>query len=168
MTCQLFITPSGIGYCGIVFFSLVLAQILFWQIAYRLYGGVRRQIIAVFVIYIGIPLLLFIFSRELAGTLMILSLSCAYIMSFPAAAAWSPSFEVLMFVKRKQKRQGVTKETVLKELALDRLVWDRVRDLTYDGFITGETEFSLKPSGRRLAALFHWYRTVLRLQQKGS
>lgn len=87
-------------------------------------------------------------------------------MTFPAASAISPSFQILLFVR---KRGKASKEEILRELNSQRLLDDRMQDLEKDFLVEhSEHGLRLRPAGYFLARIFTTYRRLFLLTQGGG
>lgn len=94
--------------------------------------------------------------------LFTLSLGTAYMMSFPAAAAQSPT---LVLVNSVVKNNLKTEDEVYLSLG-GRLVKDRLEDLQSDGLVYVENDkIKLKNAGRSLAQIFIRIRQFLGLPE---
>ncbi|MGE3760112.1 MAG: hypothetical protein AB7H97_20270 [Pseudobdellovibrionaceae bacterium] len=141
----------------LVFAISVILQIILWRLLRRPDDTVPFQILILFALFLGGPLVAFALQPSFDQLVIGLGLGSCYIMSFPAAAAKSPTI-VILHVLRKSK--GLAQPELEAELAkqLD-LKGDRLRDLKADGLYTESGRPSL--SGRILGYMFYSYRRIL-------
>lgn len=161
------------------FLAAFLTHILVWRIIRP-----RKQIIWLGVIFIILPVLLYLslfflsyFFSDYKGRFfssgfnLILTvfwhivLSLAYIMSYPAAQAESPTFKIILSVADSMPK-GMTAQAVNDIFSEDVLLNERIEDLVRDGLIflkDGKCVLSYK--GRLIAAFFSGYRRLLSLPQ---
>lgn len=148
---QLYIETLGL------FFASLILQIILWRSLRRPDDTIPFQIIILFLLFLGVPVVYSLLNPSIDRLVMGLGLGSCYIMSFPAAAAKSPTIVILHVLR---KSGGLTRPQLETELAkqLD-LKGDRERDLKADGLYTNEGRPSL--SGRMLGTMFYTYRKVL-------
>jgi len=110
----------------------------------------------------GVPLIL----PEVLGALLLhLSFSAAYIASYPAARAISPSLDILLIIEG-SKDGSISKEELKNKFNDIRLVNARIDDLKDYHFMSKcGNSFSLGLAGKIVVALFTAYRRLLGLPQ---
>ena len=87
-----------------------------------------------------------------------------YIAIYPAFQASSPTIQILNLLS--QNRSGMGAEEICKRLAEEKLVKDRLSDLSQSGLITHDKgEVGLTPKGKVLASIFIFYRKLLSLPE---
>lgn len=150
------------------FFVSLILQILLWRALRRPGDVVPHQILLLFALFLGLPLLSFAYTGSIDQLILALGLGCAYIMSFPAASAQSPTILMIDFLARSP--QGLTSRELENKLnAQVNLVGDRIRDLEADGLGKNDGQ-DFKPSraGYFLGAVFWTYRKILGLPLGGG
>lgn len=146
------------------FFALFFLQLIACRWVVFLFGRCRKLIPTLFLIFLFIPLIGFWVTKDLSGTLLLLSISLSYLMAFPAAAAKSPSLEILRLIRSFHSQGGISKEDILKRLGRMDLLQDRIQDLIDDGFIKPrESQIEPRLVGKCLGGFFYYYRWFLRL-----
>jgi cellulose synthase/poly-beta-1,6-N-acetylglucosamine synthase-like glycosyltransferase len=148
---QLYLETLGL------FVACLIVQIILWRALRRPDDTVPFQIIILFALFLGGPVIYSLIYPSLDRLVIGLGLGSCYIMSFPAAAAKSPTIVILHVLR---KTGGLTRPQLETELAkqLD-LKGDRLRDLKADGLYTDQGRPSL--SGRTLGWMFWTYRRIL-------
>lgn len=150
---------------GILFFLLLLLfQFFVWRVLKP-----KKQMLLLLVQFFVLPFVLTLLSLLLGwgddctyGLLFTLSLGTAYVMSFPAAAAQSPT---LVLVNSVVKNNLKTEDEIYQSLG-GRLVKDRLEDLQSDGLVYIENDqIKLKNAGRFLAQVFIKIRQILGLPE---
>lgn len=144
-------------------FLIALAvQIVLWRALRTKDDVVPAQILWLFLLFLGGPLIHFCFDPSLSRLILALGLGCTYIMSFPAAAAKSPS---LLIINLLDKNGPLSKFELEQALAKSvNLVGDRMRDLKADGLVHSSSEhFHPSRIGRFLGYVFWYYRRILGL-----
>jgi len=162
------------GTCS--FAVALILHILVWRIIRPL-----KHLVWLGVIFIILPLFIYILLSYLSHTLTglskyftspfsiafsllwHLSLSSAYIMSYPLFQADCPSLKIIMAVSASMP-EGMTLESINNFFSEDILLYDRLDDLVDDGLIlvkNDKCEISLK--GRLLSIFFSIYRRSLGL-----
>jgi hypothetical protein len=92
----------------------------------------------------------------------------AYISSYPAVQAYSPSLEILMLF-RGREAIGLTKGEILETFDQVGIVADRVRDLKASRLVVEENgKFRLSFGGHKIALAYKLYRCLLGLPIKGK
>jgi hypothetical protein len=141
----------------ILFIASLIVQSLVWRTLCRPDGVVPFQIIILFALFWGVPLAYFGYQPSFDQLVLSLALGSCYIMSFPAAAAKSPTVMILWLLK---KSGGLTKAELESALSKELdLKGDRMKDLQADGLYTAGGRPSL--SGRVLGYAFFSYRKIL-------
>jgi hypothetical protein len=102
-----------------------------------------------------------------AAGLLDVALACAYIQSYPAAQAVSPSLDLILAVG--SAAAGLSREDILARWNSGGLVQSRIEDLEANAFIERQGDrFALTPIGRGLARFFAGYRRALGLRRTGG
>src|SRR5580698_4607959 len=70
-------------------------QIILWRALRRPDDVVPRQILWLFALFLGGPIVHFIIEPSVSRLILSVGLGCTYIMSFPAASAKSPSLLII-------------------------------------------------------------------------
>ncbi len=161
-----------------IFFSCLLIHVLLWRVKRPL-----RQASALFLIFIGLPVIfsalvfgISLFSHKncfiIAGLtgaewalvlLLDLALSAAYILTYPAAQAISPSLKILLIIGGASPT-GVSYEEMVNEFPAKDLFDRRVEDLFDEELIREESGgLVLTSSGAALARVFILIRKLLGL-----
>lgn len=106
---------------------------------------------------------------EVAAMLLLhLALSSAYIQSYPAAQARSPSLEIAYAVVKSMPR-GLSREELLATVNTETLVQARVEDLVADRLVRVEGDrYVLTPASAGLIRFFLALRALLGLRQPGG
>ncbi|MBU6375848.1 MAG: hypothetical protein KGQ59_07630, partial [Bdellovibrionales bacterium] len=146
--------------------GLVL-QIFLWRFLGRNGRPVPRQMALLFLVFAIFPVLHFLIHRSLDHLVAALALGGAYIMSFPAASAQSPT--LLITDELSRQPQGLSETELMVRMSQRvNLVGDRVDDLKADGLCTGDGE-QAQPSrfGIILGYIFWVYRRCLGLPMGG-
>ncbi|OHD69338.1 MAG: hypothetical protein A2W19_05360 [Spirochaetes bacterium RBG_16_49_21] len=164
-----------IGTSLLIFSVILLIHIIYWRLSKP-----KKQIKALFLIFIIIPLFISIVAGlfiminiimfvSLSELLLIIilytALSCAYIQTYPAIQAWSPSLLLVNLI-------GSSKEPIKLEKLRDvidenKLIKDRVIDLETEGLIhisKQNKSIILALKGKILAAFFIIYRRFIGLK----
>lgn len=92
----------------------------------------------------------------IAVMLLYVSLSVAYVQTYPAVQALSPSLRILLFVGDAASR-GLSEEELLVRFNRKQLLEDRIQDLIKGGFVresTGQLEITPKGSLLLFPGLF--------------
>ena len=117
---------------GLLFFvGLLVIQLFIWRILKP-----KKQMAILLLLFFVLPFVLtvytyFTWSGLVYTCLVTLSLGTAYVMTFPAAAAQSPT---LVLVNSVVKNNLKTEEEIYQSLG-GRLVKDRLEDLQSDGLV---------------------------------
>ena len=147
---------------GLLFFlALLILQLLIWRVLKP-----KKQMLLLLLGFFVLPFFFVAFGFLVGGLpldwLCALSLGCAYLMSFPAAAAQSPT---LVLVNSVVKNKLKTEEEIFRSLG-GRLVKDRLEDLQSDGLVKVDGDhLKLKKPGQILARLFISFRRLLGLPE---
>jgi hypothetical protein len=102
------------------------------------------------------------------GVLLSLALGSAYVQTYPAAQAGSPSLRIIARV-RAAGSGGLSRNELAEGWAVHELVGDRVEDLVANGLVerVGD-ELRVSPAARHLVRFFVAYRRLLGLAHKGG
>lgn len=88
-------------------------------------------------------------------------LALAYIASYPAAQAHSPSLDIMLSIARSPKRT-ISENELVSAWKSRNLLGDRIDDLRIGGLIAKQGErYTLKTSGSFVLALYRLYRRFL-------
>jgi hypothetical protein len=165
---------------GLLSFSCCLAlHVVLWRVARP-----RSDVWGLFTIFLVVPTavaLLALGARavlpeaglpealEVAAMLLLhWALSSAYIQSYPAAQARSPSLEIAYAVVKSMPR-GLSRDELLATVNTETLVQARVEDLVTDRLIRAEGErYVLTPVAAGLVRLFLGLRALLGLRNQGG
>jgi len=141
-----------------IFAGCLIAQIILWRALKRPDDVVPFQIVLLFFLFLGIPAIYSVIAFPSVDRLVLsLALGAAYIMTFPAASAKSPTIMIYYLL---HKHKGLTPEELKTKLAAEMdLKGDRMKDLSADGLYSS----SGRPSaaGRILGYVFWSYRKLL-------
>ncbi len=153
--------------CAGAFMGLMLVHVIVWRLF-----KVRKQILWLFVIFIGLPILgLFAGLAQgadpiecgLVYLLMFTFCSC-YILFFPAVQNESPTLAMVWHLDRNKHAGGLSRDEIMEAMSSDRPFQDRLRDLENNGLVRGSMgPQRLSTAGRLIAAFFYYYRRVLGL-----
>jgi hypothetical protein len=103
-----------------------------------------------------------------AALLLHWALSSAYIQTYPAAQARSPSLEIAYAVVKSMPR-GLSREELLASLNTGLLVRDRLDDLVANGLVRAAGErYVLTRFSRYLIRVFLAFRALLGLSKRGG
>ena len=165
---------------GMASFSFSLAlHVLLWRLARP-----RSDMWALLVIFLAFPTLVAVLILvggmtlpvarfpapvDVAAALMLhWAISVAYIQSYPAAQAQSPSLEIADAIARSAPR-GLSREDLMATLIARSLVQARVEDLVSNRLIRVEGDrYVLTPAAVRLVEFFLGLRAVLGLPGHGG
>lgn len=164
---------ANIIFSGLVLFVFCLSLHVFvWRL--RRPSSTHR---ALFLIFLGLPILAavvtcVVFSlsadglRVLAGVMLLhLSLGAAYIMSYPAVEALSPSLAITLMLKG-AGTSGLGREDLLGIFSDEVVLGPRLADLEQAGMITSSGGFiSITGRGRTLVMPFILLRKILGLSE---
>lgn len=106
-------------------------------------------------------------AEYLTFAMLYTALALAYISTFSAVQADSPSLLILLMVSEAGER-GVTREDLRARLGDEILILPRIADLV-SGRLIGreEARYVIRPRGTLLAAVHMWYRALLKLDKGG-
>lgn len=106
---------------------------------------------------------------ELAAMLLLhCALSCAYIQTYPAVQAQSPSLEIVRAVVESMPR-GLSREDILAVASTATLVQARVDDLLANGLIRVDRDrYVLTPTSVKLVRFFLALAALIGLEGKGG
>ncbi len=164
---------ANIIFSGLVLFVFCLSLHVFvWRL--RRPSSTHR---ALFLIFLGLPLLMAVVSsvvfsfssdglRVLAGVMLLhLSLGAAYIMSYPAVEAISPSLAIAIMLKG-AGASGLGREDLLGIFSDEVVLGPRLADLERAGMITSsDGSISITGRGRALVIPFIALRRILGLTE---
>jgi hypothetical protein len=154
------IEPAVLG-TGLCTFALCLAvHVLYWR-----WAKPRAHILLLLVIFFALPTTLAFLGaarlstwlgsgrQALALTLLHWALAAAYVQSFPAAQARSPSLAILLALGE-AGASGLTEQDIRDRASADSLSL-RITDLTADGLVSvSDQRLCLSRAGRLLAVAF--------------
>lgn len=166
---NIFILPLGIA----VFLVSLLIHVLVWNLRYP-----KNRPQALFVIFLILPALIFFALLAAAGAeglpfemtlldwlaalLLHYSLSSAYILSYPAVEAISPSLAITLLVGGSPK--GLRQSDLSAMFKNDILLGPRINDLLQTGLAKEESGWlTLTPKARVLIGFFVLFRRFLGL-----
>jgi hypothetical protein len=152
----------GILVALIQFSVLFLLQIAVWRIFKP-----RKAMLALFFIYLFLPILIgFLARQSLPAHVLYFGLACAWILTFPALQAQSPSLALLLFLEQSGKQNGASLAEILTSQNKETLVIARMEDLKNDGLMYQDSQGSLKigPLAKVLAIFFIFWRRLLRIE----
>lgn len=149
-------------FSGIALFSFALfIHVCLWR-----KGLPKKQILSFFFVFLSPALfyaLMSVLSSHkmpwvdfIAVMLLYVSLSVAYVQTYPAVQALSPSLRILLFVGDAASR-GLSEEELLVRFNRKQLLEDRIQDLIKGGFVresTGQLEITPKGSLLLFPGLF--------------
>ena len=150
---------------GLLFFlTLLILQLFIWRVFKP-----KKQMLILLLGFFVLPFVLLICSLLLSwsdectyGLLWTLSLGSAYVMTFPAAAAQSPT---LVLINSVVKNKLKSEDEIYRSLG-GRLVKDRLEDLESDGLVMVDgDQLKLKKPGRVLAKAFIFIRRLFGLPE---
>lgn len=159
----LYILTTGILLC----FSCFAVHIILWRLRKPL-NDVRVLLVIFFLLPVPFFLLCLLFTRNLwtieeASLVFVLHycLSLAYIASYPAAQAHSPSLDIVLKIARSPRSELTDKEIIDSWGGQDFLV-DRIADLKTGGLIVCCSDvFRLSLPGKMLLMSYRAYRRFL-------
>jgi hypothetical protein len=153
------------------FGACLLTHVLLWR-----GRRPRADVRALFAIFLGVPTLVAA-SAALAASapvdvaavwLLHTALSSAYIQTYPAAQASSPSLAITLAVGRAMPR-GLTREELLASGSSADLVETRIEDLVANGLVAASGDrYVMTPSSARLVRFFIALRAVLGVRGRGG
>lgn len=144
--------------------ALGLLHIVLWR-----YVQVKMKIFWMFGVFFFIPTIVslitfFYFLNDiwvLQAGVLILAIGGAYLMSYPAIQAQSPTLVMLVFIHR---NPGASESDIVKAMVSEKLVEDRIQDLGEDGLIKKNGDhLELTSAGFFIAWFFNRYRSLLGL-----
>lgn len=153
--------------CVAAFAGLMLVHVLVWRLF-----KVRKQILWLFVIFLGLPTLALLAGLAgradpigwVLGYLVVFTFCSCYILFFPAVQTESPTLAIVWHLDRNQHAGGLSRDEIMAAMCSDQPFQDRVRDLEKNGLLEGSTGSQrLSAAGRLIAAFFYYYRRVLGL-----
>lgn len=158
-----------------VFLFAFLLHIVIWRIRIP-----RRQTEALLLIFIitfalgvffldriVLPSKVALWRAYLEISVFYLSLVIAYLLSYPAIAALSPSLVICDIISR-SKTHGVSKSDVELLLNDEVLIKPRIEDLVNDNMVCySDGKYRLAKKGRLLVSIFVLFRNILRIPKGG-
>lgn len=158
---------SALFYGIITFFAALLVHSIIWRI--WLPRRNRAAILAnifFWALVIGIVVLKD-FQGRLDYIVLYCSLAAAYIVSYPAMEAGSPSLTIVSNIAKAGK-SGLDKNEIYNAMTDETLVIARITDLLNDGLIRASSDkYILTLKGRLLADVFAWFRKLLNAPKGG-
>jgi len=162
----------------ISFACCLTCHVALWRLA-----PPRSDVRALFVIFLGVPTLIalgFVVAGASTGgewpprldVLAILllhgALSLAYIQTYPAVQAQSPSLEIAYAVFKSTPR-GLSREELLGALDSGQLVDDRIEDLVANRLVRASGDrYALTPLSTCIVKVFLGFRALLGLASRGG
>jgi len=153
--------------CAGAFAGMMMIHVLLWRLF-----KVRKQILWLFLIFLGVPTVA-LFTNLSRGAdpvewslwyLLVFTLSCCYILFFPAVQTESPTLAMVRHIDQRKPFGGLTRDEIMAAMCSDQPVQDRLIDLRNNGLIRASTgPQRLSGSGRLVAAFFYWYRRAMGL-----
>lgn len=171
--------PLVVLYGFIGFLVCLCLHILIWQLRRP-----SNDALMLFVVFIIIPVIIFIPVLILSGSnarfmsllpveivavlFLHLSLSVAYIASYPAAQASSPTLEILL-IAASAMPEGLTRKDIIRYFDDAKLLSQRFQDLlNLKLMVEGRGTFVLTPTARFIIRFFVLFRRMLGLQIRGG
>lgn len=148
-----------------LFLFIFCLQVMIWK-PFR----IRKQMLSLAILYFIFPLFIFSallmlevpFESVASKGIVYFSLACAYVISFPAVQAQSPSLQILIEVARSQKTNALDRTKLHERLHAESLLNDRMKDLSQDQLMVGT---KLSWGGKALAHIFSKYRKCIGLKE---
>lgn len=157
---------AALGRGAALFIAALICHVVYWRLR-----PPRNHIPALLVAF-GVPFLMYAFLAPARGAdlwadlLAYASFASAYIQSYPAAQAQSPTLLIALALKKAP--QGLTDEEIAAALPREKLVGDRVQDLLDAGLVeAGEKPGTVRLTGSGAALLppFRALRAILGLPE---
>ncbi len=150
-----------------IFILAVAVHLVIWKISFPLKHRILILInIFAWVLVFGI-IILPDFSQSLEFIVLYCSLGAAYLLSYPAIEADSPSLAITYNIAQTASA-GLVKAELNKMMDDDILVVARINDLLSEGLVCLRSgKYYLTPSGLFLAGLFSGFRKLLNLPKGG-
>ena len=154
-------------WCVGSFAGLMLVHVLVWR-AFK----VRKQILWLFLIFLGVPTVTLLAALVRHSDpiewslwyLLMFTLSCCYILFFPAVQTESPTLAMVRHIDRNKRSGGLTRDEIMAAMCTDQPIQDRLIDLRNNGLIRASAgPQRLSGPGRLVAAFFYWYRRAMGL-----
>lgn len=154
-------------YASLTFLTALLLHLVIWKICLPK----RNRPVVLVNIFFWVLVLGTIILKNYSGCLdyivLYCSLAAAYIVSYPAIEADSPSLAITYNIAKVSKA-GLANLELYEIMTDETLVVARVNDLLNDGLIHIKSErYFLAPQGLFLAGLFVWFRKLLNLPKGG-
>jgi len=151
------------------FFLSFCVHVILWRI--KRPTNDSRMLIIIFLIVPWIvvavhALVIGSFSADEIALVLLLhfSLSAAYISSYPAAQAHSPSLDIFLIISASPERR-MTADEIARHYHDKDIVIDRIEDLRIYGLVSEDRDvFRLKPVSLIIVRLYLAYRTLLNLE----
>lgn len=157
---------SGVIISGLLIFLFSFSvHVVLWRL-----GPPKAKIRALFIVFIILPLPFLLVSpftaeEALAVYLLCYSLSAAYIASYPAVEAVSPTIALTLKLGRAGK-EGLSKKNISEMFSDNDLLAPRINDLTGSGLAVEYGGFlKTTPNGEALVRLFIVFRKALGLRE---
>lgn len=152
-----------------IFACLVIAHIIMVRLIVP-----RQHIKLLFILFLLLPQAVAVFlllqntdsftTNELfTSWLLLLSLCCAYIQTFPAVQANAPSLQIVYFLG--QTVNGMTEEEICSNFQSEELLEKRIDDLITEGFVYKyDGQLCLTAKGKIFAGSFSFFRKMYGLE----
>ncbi|MFO1436507.1 MAG: hypothetical protein U1F34_09235 [Gammaproteobacteria bacterium] len=153
-----------------MFAAALLAQAVTWRLVV-----IQGEMRILALIFLAIPTVVHVLLWK-AGAIaaldalliyvLYLSITCAYIQTYPALREEIPSFRILRAIAASGAK-GLTEGEIIAQIQDARLFGQKIDDLKNDGLIKVDSQglMMLTPSGRSLATMFYRYRRLLGVGQ---
>ena len=163
-------TIDALGSGVFLFILIFLIHLFIWH-----FFAVKKEILILFSIFIGIPLIPFIFLlslelteplRATAAGAIYFSLAIAYMQTYPLLREVIPSFRILLLIHQQGARGMGEAEIVGVFKEDERFFLKKIQELEKDSLIRVNKQgyLRLSLSGGLLAAFFIFYRRLLGLK----
>ncbi len=158
---------NAISHALLTFFIAMLVHLAIWRIRLPKKNRVFVLVNVFFwTLVLGVILLEGI-SSYTDYIVLYCCLAAAYIVSYPAMEADSPSLEIVRNIA-KAGASGLEKRELYSTMTDEKLVVARVEDLLNDGLARLDSgKYMLTPKGRFLAGVFVWFRGLLNAPKGG-
>lgn len=152
--------PVGLGAAW--FAAAILGHVLVWR-----WLAPRRELPWLFGTLLGVPAAAWAFAPgQVRAFVVAVSLALAYIQTYPAAQARSPSLLILGAARRLSKAGCATRDDIAAAVRADMSLDTRFRDLDRERLLeTTAAGPRLTATGRLLAIAFVAFRRLLSLPQ---
>lgn len=154
-------------YASLTFLIALFVHLLIWKLAMP---KKNRPVVLVNIFFWVLVLAVLTmkdFSQCLDYIVLYCSLAVAYVLSYPAMEADSPSLAIINIIAKASKA-GLAKAELYKIMTDETLVVARINDLLGDGLIFIESkQYFLTSKGLFLARVFGGFRKLLNLPKGG-